>query len=69
MALKRCTTCRGVKSVIGLGGLMRKCFDCDGIGYKEEATVNDVDDFLADNKKSDDEVKPIARRGRPKRGD
>lgn len=46
MAIKRCYTCKGSKVVVGLGGLEKKCSECNGIGYQEIADSKEVDAFL-----------------------
>lgn len=50
MAHKRCSRCRGTKSVITLGGLHKNCKVCNGIGYEEIADDKDVDNFLSEKK-------------------
>jgi len=47
----RCTTCKGNKQVMGMGGLQHKCKVCSGIGYQEVVDEKDEDDFLSDKPK------------------
>ena len=31
--ITRCTSCLGKKTIVGLGGIMKDCPVCDGIGH------------------------------------
>ncbi len=31
--VKRCIVCRGTKTTLGLGGLIKPCQTCKGVGY------------------------------------
>jgi hypothetical protein len=33
MTVSRCSVCRGKKTVLGLGGLVKTCIGCKGVGY------------------------------------
>ena len=33
MTLKRCEKCSGKKTFLGLGNMIEKCKECNGIGY------------------------------------
>ncbi len=33
--LTKCTSCKGTKTLMGMGMIMKKCHYCDGVGYKE----------------------------------
>lgn len=32
--IKRCMTCKGFKSIAPLGGIVKECVACNGIGYE-----------------------------------
>lgn len=36
--IARCTRCRGRKVVVGLGGMIKKCPDCKGVGFVSSKT-------------------------------
>ncbi len=56
MAMKRCGRCKGVKSVIGMGGMQHKCHVCSGIGHVNVVDEADEQRFLA--KPSSDSTPP-----------
>ena len=60
--VKRCSTCGGTKSVMGLGMIMHKCKECKGLGYHMQADEQDEDAFL--NEKQDIVVPQPKKRGR-----
>lgn len=33
LSVTRCTCCSGRKTVLGLGGLLKPCRECRGVGY------------------------------------
>lgn len=40
MALIRCNACKGMKNIMGMGMVTKKCDTCDGVGYvKEQPTT------------------------------
>ena len=54
--LKRCECCKGRKEIIGLGLLMKKCTECKGVGWIEEADPEIVIDAIANQCISTDKV-------------
>lgn len=42
-----CTSCKGTKRLLGLGGIHRQCPNCNGIGWIENNTTHggDVNDI------------------------
>lgn len=41
--MQRCTTCKGFKSIAPLGGIVKTCPDCSGIGYIESDKEINID--------------------------
>jgi hypothetical protein len=37
MTLKRCEKCLGKKTFLGLGNMIEKCKECNGIGYMTDS--------------------------------
>jgi len=35
-AFLRCGVCKGTKNAVGLGGIVKKCINCKGVGYVGE---------------------------------
>ncbi len=35
----RCDCCKGRREVLGLGGMVKKCLSCMGIGWKNDVVV------------------------------
>lgn len=59
MSAERCPLCHGRKQIKWVGGFMRECTDCFGVGYVSTTPVN----FMKDN----DEIDSVKKKpGRPK---
>jgi|FreactTroBogLake_1042271.scaffolds.fasta_scaffold07702_11 predicted nucleic acid-binding Zn-ribbon protein len=56
----QCTGCSGKKVIMGLGGMIKDCPKCGGVGHIKVVSNNDTID---DNKS----VNTIKKRGRPKK--
>lgn len=57
----RCECCNGRKRIIGLGGMQRDCYECDGVGHLElidESRVSDKHTELSE------ETRETKKRGR-----
>jgi hypothetical protein len=51
MALDKCPSCKGRKSVMGMGMIVKNCSNCKGVGYVEvEARAMPVMGELKDTK-------------------
>ena len=55
--LLRCEKCNGRKDILGLGGMIKKCDACHGVGSVEAHKVELVNDKIET---------PARKRGRPK---
>ena len=42
MSLERCDSCKGRKTIMGMGMITKKCIACNGIGYKDVAQNDEV---------------------------
>ena len=56
MAVVRCKSCEGRKSMVGLGGMKKTCDVCKGIGHVK-ADVPGVDVVVKRKRRSPDEMK------------
>lgn len=43
MSVKKCALCAGKKEFFGLGGMLKKCIECHGIGFVTDADADDKD--------------------------
>lgn len=57
--VKKCSTCKGSKIVMGLGGMEKKCKPCGGVGYVSKIDEKDEEKFLAS--KSPPKKKAVAK--------
>jgi hypothetical protein len=39
MALDRCPVCVGKKKIMGLGSMIKDCYECHGVGYVKVPVV------------------------------
>lgn len=39
MAYDRCSCCNGKKTIIGLGGMIKECKECNGVGHVKPVEV------------------------------
>ncbi len=42
MTVSRCSVCRGKKTVLGLGGLVKTCIGCKGVGYVSAVVADTI---------------------------
>lgn len=62
--LLRCDSCKGTKSILGMGGMKKPCIQCKGIGWIETDTVTPKVDVKVDNLKNAN-GEPVKARKRP----
>lgn len=43
MTLIRCVVCEGRKRLMGIGGMIKECYACEGIGYIRDISMNEND--------------------------
>lgn len=61
--LERCVTCSGRKQILSLGGMMKDCYSCVGVGWVKKQSYSDIElDGLTNA--AGDPVKAVKRRGR-----
>jgi hypothetical protein len=64
---QRCLTCRGQKYATGLGGMRKRCFECNGIGYidmseeleHDESYVDELADIDAEQSEMEDQERDV----------
>ncbi len=59
MTIKRCEACSGRKTVTGIGSMIIKCKDCNGVGHFK---VEDKSETIIDNSNDKVESIPIDKR-------
>jgi hypothetical protein len=58
--LKRCECCHGTKRKLGMGGLVKKCDECNGIGWIDPVLATQEPDYAPGIVPT-----PAKRKGRP----
>lgn len=54
--LTKCATCVGRRSITGMGGITKKCPDCNGIGWFEDKPLPNQASHAATNSQITDSV-------------
>lgn len=52
--LIKCAKCKGAKKIMGLGMIVADCKECNGVGYKNEAKVDNKAETV-----KEESIKPL----------